>query len=329
MRTNTFIFTCGDTNGIGPEIALRSINELYSKSKCKFILPIPPNVFQKYADLIDIKFPYKFIKRLGEIDQSYNGVTLVDIGDVKIDVGKPTRFSGRASYRSIIEAHKIIKLNLSSGMITAPISKIAWQKAGINYPGHTELLGELSNSKNYAMMFLSKSFKGMLATIHDPINKVPRLINKTKIRQLITLLHHTLIKDLNILDPKIAVLGLNPHAGECGKIGNEEIKILQPSIIDSVERGFNVYGPCVPDAFFANKLYLKYDAILSMYHDQLLIPFKMLHFNKGVNYTAGLSFVRTSPDHGTAYDIAGKLKADITSTIESFKWSRRIVKNRD
>ena len=137
MRRHTFIFTCGDTNGIGPEIALRSINKLFIKYKNKFILTIPKNVFEKYHGLLSIDFPYKIVNSKEEINKSGGHVTIFDIGDVDISCGKPTRFSGRASYKSVIEAHNMINLGLSSAMITAPISKIAWQKAGIKYPGHT------------------------------------------------------------------------------------------------------------------------------------------------------------------------------------------------
>ena len=322
------IFTCGDTNGIGPEISLRSLNKLYLKNKYRFILPIPLNVFNYYTDRIKLQFPYKVVKKFNKTDNEQNKVIIVDIGKAKLDIGKPTRYSGRAGYKSIIEAHKLIKSNISSAMITAPISKIAWQKAGIDFPGHTELLAHLGESKNFSMMFLSQKFKCALATIHEPIMRVPKLITKAKLSSLFELVHDSLSIDLKIIDPKIAVLGLNPHSGENGKIGLEEISEIIPAINGSVKKGISVKGPFVPDAFFANKLFLNYDAVIGMYHDQLLIPFKMQNFNKGVNFTAGLPFIRTSPDHGTAYDIAGTFSADITSMIESFNWGRKILSNR-
>ena len=325
---NTFIFTSGDTNGIGPEISLRVLNKIYLPNKYKLVLPIPINVFEYYSEKFKIEFPYNVVKRFDEAKDDSDAVTIIDLGDVKIDLGKPTRFSGRASYRSIITANDLIGRNIGSSIITAPISKYAWQKAGIQFSGHTELLAHLTGTKNYSMMFLSQKFKCALATIHEPISKIPRLITKKKLVDLIKLVESVCERDLKIDSPKIAALGLNPHSGENGRIGLEEIKKINPAIEEAVKGGICVEGPFVPDAFFANKLHLNYDVVIGMYHDQLLIPFKMMNFNKGVNFTAGLPIIRTSPDHGTAYDIAGQLKADITSMVESFKWARRIVNNR-
>lgn len=323
-----FIFTCGDTNGIGPEISLKAINKLYAPKKYKLIIPIPLNVFEFYTDKIKLKFPFNIVKKVSKEELDTDSITIIDLGNAKIDIGKPTRFSGRTSYRSILNANELLTMSPGSAMITAPISKYAWQKAGINFPGHTELLAHLTKTKKYSMMFLSQKFKCALLTIHEPISKVPRLITKTRLKDLLDLVADTSLNDLNISSPRIAVLGLNPHAGENGKIGNEEIKKIIPVIEGAVKKGIHVDGPCVPDAFFANKLYLKYDIVIGMYHDQLLIPFKMMNFNSGMNYTAGLPIIRTSPDHGTAYDIAGTMSADISSMVESFKWARRIVKNR-
>ncbi len=325
---NKFIFTCGDTNGIGPEILLRVVNKVYSPNKYKLVIPIPLNVFEYYSEKIKIEFPFEIVKKIEEIGDDSETVAIIDLGNVKIDLGKPTRFSGRASYRSILIANDLIGKNIDSAMITAPISKFAWQKAGIRFPGHTELLAHLTGTKTYSMMFLSQKFKCALATIHEPISKIPRLITKNKLVELIKLVESVCEQDLNIESPKIAVIGLNPHSGENGRIGSEEIKKIGPAIDETAKSGICVDGPFVPDAFFANKLYLNYDVVIGMYHDQLLIPFKMMNFNKGVNFTAGLSLIRTSPDHGTAYDIAGMLSADITSMLESFKWARRFVNNR-
>lgn len=325
---NSFVFTCGDTNGIGPELAIKALNQLFSSSRNKFVLPIPLNVFQYYSKMINIDFKFEIVNNLRQIDYNNKDVTILNLGKVKLELGKPTRFSGRASYRSIIESHKLILRNSSQAIITAPISKLAWQKAGIKFPGHTELLADLSGSKSFSMMFLSSTFKCALATIHEPLSRIPKLITGKKLFALIQLVSKTLKNDLNIANPKIGILGLNPHSGEGGNIGKEEITKIIPAIQRGISSNINIDGPHVPDAFFANKKYHNYDAIIGMYHDQLLIPFKMLHFRKGVNYTAGLNFVRTSPDHGTAFDIAGQLKADISSTIESYRWAKKIAKNR-
>ena len=211
-------------------------------------------------------------------------------------------------------------------MVTAPISKASFELAGINFPGHTELLAERGNAKNYAMTFISNKMNCALVTIHDPINKISKNLKKGKIKSVINTVKQSLINDFKVANPKIAVLGLNPHAGENGRIGDEEIKIIIPALNELGDK--NIEGPFVPDAFFANKLYKKFNIVVGMYHDQVLIPFKMMNFNSGVNYTAGLNFIRTSPDHGTAFDIAGKNIADPSSILEAFKVAEKIIKNR-
>jgi 4-hydroxythreonine-4-phosphate dehydrogenase len=177
------------------------------------------------------------------------------------------------------------------------------------------------------MLFLSEKLNAGLLTIHTPISKVSKLISKERIIKSINILNSTAIRDLGIPNPKIAVLGLNPHAGENGLIGNEEEKIIKPAI-KSLQKKINVTGPFVPDAFWGNKAYKKFDMILGMYHDQVLIPFKLLNFNSGVNFTAGLNLIRTSPDHGTAYDIAGLNKANESSLLQSYEYAIKIFQNR-
>ena len=176
------------------------------------------------------------------------------------------------------------------------------------------------------MLFLSKQMKCGLVTIHKPIREVSKSITKVSLSNALSALHNSLVKDFGKSNPKVAVLGLNPHAGEEGKIGNEENDILKP-VIDSFKQA-KPEGPFVPDAFFGNNLYKNYDAVLGMYHDQVLIPFKMLNFNNGVNYTAGLPFIRTSPDHGTAFDIAGKGIASEESMVQAVYWAEKIFYNR-
>ena len=176
------------------------------------------------------------------------------------------------------------------------------------------------------MVFLSRKMICGLVTIHEPIKNIPKLISATSVKKSLMILENVLLNDLNIKNPEIAVLGLNPHAGEQGNIGNEEIKIIKP-VINSF-KGKNIFGPFVPDAFFAMQQFKKYHAVLGMYHDQLLIPFKFMNFNSGVNYTAGLPIIRTSPDHGTAYDIAGLGIADSKSMTEAVYWAEKISRNR-
>jgi len=325
---DNFLFTCGDINGIGPEICIKAINDLFSKEKYKITLIIPKNVFDYYSDQIDVKFPYEICTKIGNNNIGNGLVSILDIGETEINLGKITAISGHASYTAIIKAYEMVKSQLGSAIITAPISKEAWLLAGIEFTGHTELFGHLTNVKNYSMMFLSNRFKAVLTTIHIPIKSISENISKSRVLNTITQAHSTLEIDLKLKSPRIGVLGLNPHAGENGQLGNEEIESIIPAIKELNEKGIIVEGPFVPDAFFAKNLQNKFDITVGMYHDQILIPFKLLNFDEGVNFTAGLPIIRTSPDHGTAFDIARKLIANPNSIIASFNWARLIVKNR-
>lgn len=319
------IFTCGDINGIGPEICVKTINKISDIKDQKIIFICPKNVLENTFQLVKPKFSYTIVKNYNAKSKYYKNITIVDIGDSLQTYSIATKDSGIASYKALSTALKIVRPDYDS-LITAPISKNAIHLAGIKFPGHTELFAKHTNTKNYLMVFLSKKFICGLTTIHEPIKNISSLLTKVRLKNSIIILNNVLKKDLLIKNPVIAVLGLNPHAGENGAIGNEENKVIKP-VIESI-RNIKLDGPFVPDAFFANQLYKKYDAVLGMYHDQVLIPFKMLNFNNGVNYTAGLPFVRTSPDHGTGYDIAGKGIANSDSMEEAVKWADLIVRNR-
>lgn len=322
----TLAFTCGDINGIGPEICFKTINKIFNPAERKIILFCPANVFEDAKSRSDSAFSYNITRASSRIDKNPEYITVVDIGDYRQATGKPTKDSGKASFTALINATKLALSKEADAVITAPISKTSFKLAGVKYPGQTELLAKLSDTKKYLMMFLSEQFICALATIHEPISNVSRRLSGKRIKASLKVLIKSLEKDFGIADPKIAVLGLNPHAGENGKIGREEIQYIRPAI-----RSFksdNIEGPFVPDAFFANQLYKTYSAVLGMYHDQVLIPFKMLNFNNGVNFSSGLPIVRTSPDHGTAFDIAGKGFADPSSMIEAVKWAEIIIHQR-
>ncbi len=325
---DNYIFTCGDINGIGTEISIKALNNIFSKEKYKLTLIIPKNVFEYYSKIIPIKFPFEITDSFAKTNVDSGVVTILDIGNAELNIGKSTVQSGLASYKAILKAYDLVSENLGTAMITTPVSKTAWKLAGIKYTGHTDLLGDLTNVHNYLMMFLSSKFITALTTIHEPIEKVSSLITVDRIKNVVEQVQATSKFDLKIKSPRIAVLGLNPHAGEEGHLGMEEIDEIIPAVKELKEEGFNVEGPFVPDAFFGNKLQNKFDVTIGMYHDQVLIPFKLISFDEGVNYTAGLPIVRTSPDHGTAFDISRKLIANPNSLIESFYWARQIVKNR-
>jgi 4-hydroxythreonine-4-phosphate dehydrogenase len=319
---NKFIFTCGDINGIGPEIIIKSLNKLYTLPDKKFTILIPLNVFESTAEIIKPEFNYKVTKNLNS--DGNNQIVIYDLCKAKQNLGHITKEAGKFSYKAIRTSYKILQKKYADAVITAPISKTAINKFGIKFPGHTEMYSSWCGINNYVMMFLSNEMNAALATIHEPVKKIPLLITKKLLLNTFTTVKNALESDLGIKDVQIAVLGLNPHAGESGLIGNEEIKIIKPAI----NKTDYCKGPFSPDAFFANKLYKNFNCVIGMYHDQILIPFKLLNFSSGVNYTAGLPIVRTSPDHGTAFDIAGKGIANELSLIEAFQYADLIVTNR-
>lgn len=320
------VLTSGDINGIGPEISIKALNRLItSDGNTKYILTTPANAFQEAAALTKPSFSSEVIERREDITDDPSVVTIFNIGSARRTPGLPTKESGRASALSIQEAFELVDKGYADGMVTAPISKHAMYLGGFDYPGHTEMLAQWSGTVNFLMMFLSDAMKAALTTIHIPISQVPLYVKEASLTAKLRVLIDSLKDDFGIKKPKISVLGLNPHAGEDGVIGDEEIRTIAPAL-----KQFSacVEGPFVPDAFFARKAYLEYDAVLGMYHDQVLIPFKMLDEGKGVNYTAGLPFVRTSPDHGTAYDIAGTGKASAESMIAAIHAAKTIINNR-
>ncbi len=323
---NKFVFTCGDINGIGPEIVIKTLNQITRyKTHHKFYFICPSNIFQAATLHIKPIFKYEIVNQKEQ--DSSDIVTVINSGTAKQSIGKPTISSGKASYKSLVLSYELLRRDDADAVITAPISKTAIKMAGINFSGQTEMFAKWSNTKNYAMTFLSKKMCATLFTIHNPLQDVSKLLNIKKLDALVEVIIRTLKTDLQVLKPKIAVLGLNPHAGENGIIGKEEIDIISP-VIKKYAKSVSIKGPFSSDAFFGSKAYKNYDMIVGMYHDQVLIPFKLLNFSGGVNYTAGLPIVRTSPDHGVAYDIAGKFIADESSILQAFKYAKRIVNNR-
>lgn len=320
------VFTCGDVNGIGPEIAVKAFTKIINKNNNNQIIFVcPKKIFDHYYKLTKATFKYQVVN---ELALSKSHLNFIPLSDSKIKFGYPSRTSGKIAFDSIMKSLDLIDQNYADVLVTAPISKEAFGLSGISYSGHTELLAHYENRNNYLMLFLSEKIKAGLLTIHSPLSKISKLITKEKITKAIELLSLTAKQDIKIKNPKIAVLGLNPHAGENGLIGDEEEKIIKPAI-KILQKRFNVSGPFVPDAFWGNKTYKQFDMILGMYHDQVLIPFKLLNFNRGVNFTAGLKLIRTSPDHGTAYDIAGLNKADESSILQSYKYAIKIFQNRN
>ena len=323
---NNFAFTCGDINGIGPEIVIKTLNKIVSLNHSgKLYFICPADAFYNTLKYIKPDFEFDFVKNPKE--QSDQLVSVIDIGNGRQTLGRPSATSGKIAYKSLVTAQNLLKSRQANAVVTAPVSKTAINMAGYDFLGQTELYAKWNNSTNFVMTFLSSKINAALLTIHAPLKNIHKLIKIQKLENTINVISKTLKYDLRISNPSIAVLGLNPHAGENGIIGDEEESIILP-VIKKFNKTISIDGPFASDAFFANKKYKNYDMILGMYHDQILIPFKLLNFGQGVNYTAGLPIVRTSPDHGVAYDIADKYTADESSMFQAYKYARRIVKNR-
>jgi len=314
--------TMGDPAGIGPEICAKAMTspEVQKLADCLVIgdrKSIRHGLKVARIEGIEINS----IKNVAEAKFVPGVIDVLDLNNVdlpRLKVGQVSKAAGKAAVEYIEKAIDLAKNGMIDGMVTAPINKEAIHKAGYHYQGHTELLASRTKSKNYAMLFVSEKFWVMLATTHMPLRKVSGSLKKDKILKLIKLAHETLL-NLRGKEPKIGVAGLNPHAGESGIFGNEEKKIIKPAIEEARKLGINVNGPVSPDAIFYLANVGMFDLVIAMYHDQGLIPLKLLSFSHSVNVTVGLPIIRTSVDHGTGFDIAGKGWANPSSMIEAIR----------
>lgn len=317
----------GDFNGIGPEIIMKSLSD---KSITDFFTPVIFGsgklfTFQKNIFKLNLNFQY-----INEASQAQDGkINMVNLwkDNINVELGKPSEESTKMAIDSLEAGTNALMNREIDVLVTAPINKDEMVKMGFKHAGHTGYLEEKFDKKGL-MFLVSEDLKVAVSTHHIPISDVAKNISKEKIKKQIKLLNQCLIEDFNIQKPKIAVLGLNPHSGDGGVIGNEEIEIIEPAISELFNNGIMTFGSFPADSFFQPNKYRSYDAVLAMYHDQGLAPFKTLAYEEGVNYTAGLPFVRTSPDHGVAYDIAGKNVADHQSFSEAIFTGIKIFKNR-
>jgi 4-hydroxythreonine-4-phosphate dehydrogenase len=309
--------TLGDPNGIGPEVVLQCLTD---SRITKFMEPLvigSAHVLQAHAGQLGFKdVPIHIVQQVPERAPD-NGIAVLDVAygeKPEVTFGKVTADGGRLAMAAVEKATSLALEGMVDAMVTAPISKEAISLAGYKDPGHTEYIARRAGCDEYTMMMVSASLRVGLVSSHIPIWDVPKAVTQEAILSKIRILHHCLVRDFGISRPQIAVLGLNPHAGDGGIMGREENEVVIPAIKKACEEGFYAVGPYPADGFFAVAGYQAHDAVLAMYHDQGLIPFKTLAFDSGVNYTAGLPIVRTSPDHGTAYNIAGTGKASPGST---------------
>lgn len=299
--------THGDINGIGYEVIIKSLMDARIMDMCIPIVYGSPKVAAYHRKALDItNFSFNHILNAKEANpKRYNIINCID-DNIRVELGKSTQMAGEAAYMALEAAVKDLKSGNIDVLITAPINKENIQSNNFNFPGHTEYLAGEFNSPEYLMLMVSNELKIGVATGHIPLKDVASSITTDLILSKLRILHKTLMGDFSIHKPRIAVLGLNPHAGDKGFLGKEEEEIINPALMKASEEGILAMGPYASDGFFGSGDYKKFDAILAMYHDQGLIPFKSFAFESGVNFTAGLPIIRTSPGHGTAYGIAGE-----------------------
>lgn len=320
-------FSVGDFNGIGPEIIMKALKDKHITDFFTPIIFASGKLFTYQKNIFKFNLNFNYITEASQAQAGKLNMVNLWKDNVNVELGTPTEESTRMAIDSLEAATNALINGDIDVLVTAPINKDEMMKQGFKHAGHTGFFEEKFGKKGL-MFLVTEDLKVAVSTHHIPISEVAQNISKEKIKKQIKLLHHTLIEDFQITKPKIAVLGLNPHAGDGGAIGKEEIDIISPAIDEMFDSGILAFGPFPADSFFQPNKYQNYDAVLAMYHDQGLAPFKTLAYEEGVNYTAGLPYIRTSPDHGTAYDIAGKNIADERSLTEAIFTGIKIFRNR-
>ena len=320
--------TMGCPAGVGPEIIVKAFSRHPEwQNRERIVVFGDEGILRRAMDVTGIELP------ILHADSPQKGLHLVPVTSIEVDkcpFGKPTELTGKASYSYIVSAIEAAQQEKIAGIVTAPISKEGLRLAGIPYPGHTEILSDLTKTMDYRMMFTGNRLKVVLVTIHMALSEVPQSITRDKVLHTITIVNDCLKRDFGIDAPRIAVAGLNPHAGEGGMFGNEETEIIAPAVKEARSMGIECSGPFPPDTIFYRALKDEFHVVCAQYHDQGLIPFKLIHFEDGVNVTLNIPIVRTSVDHGTAYDIAGSglaLPTSLTAAVdvarEMARWRRK------
>jgi 4-hydroxythreonine-4-phosphate dehydrogenase len=321
--------THGDINSISYEVIMKALADPKIMEVCVpmvYGLAKASSYHRKALEMND--FTFQFVKNAQQsIPKKPNLVNLSD-EEVNIVLGETSDISRKMAELALKTACNDLKNNVIDAIVTAPIHKANMQSQSFNFAGHTEFFSAQFNAQNTMMLMIADHLKVGFVTNHVPINETGKLLNVDLVLRKIKILNNSLVKDFLCTNPKIAVLSLNPHAGDNGLLGKEEIDIIKPAISQAFEQNINAFGPFPADGFFASGQYEQFDAVLAMYHDQGMIPFKLLAFDGGVNFTAGLPIVRTSPAHGTGFDIAGKNIASPDSMRKAIYWAVDILNNR-
>lgn len=318
----------GDINGIGPEVVIKALNDSQMLVDCTPIIYASSKVVNFHKKRVHAgEFNYISVKSADEAKNRKINIVNVWNGEVPIELGKITESGGSHALQSLDHATKDLAAGKIDVLVTAPISKEAMAKAGFKFPGHTEYLADMAGEDEALMLMVAGSLRVGLVTTHMALKDVPGAMTIDKIHGKIRSFEQSLRKDFGIRRPRIAVLGLNPHAGENGKMGDEEHEVISPSISKAKNEGILAFGPYPADSFFGSSNRFNFDGILAMFHDQGLSAFKAIAFDEGVNFTAGLPVVRTSPDHGTAFDIAGKDQASGASMRQAIYLAMDVHRN--
>lgn len=320
----------GDINGVGYEVILKAFSNEDMLSICTPVIFGSPKAATYHRKAIESQTNFTLVSSAKDVrDGVLNMVNCFGEAELKIEYGKPTEEAGRAAFTALEASLKALADGHIDVLVTAPINKNTIQREGFHFPGHTEYIEQrLGNGKKALMILMNEQMRVALVTTHLPVSRIAQNITKAVIEEKLQILHDTLKRDFAIDNPRIAVLSLNPHCGDGGLLGTEEQNIIAPAIEESFKQGIRCFGPYAADGFFGSGNYARFDAVLAMYHDQGLAPFKALAGGDGVNYTAGLPVVRTSPAHGTAYDIAGKNEADENSFRQAIYTALDVFRNR-
>ncbi len=321
--------THGDINGIGYEVIIKTLMEPHMTEMCTPIIYGSPKVAAYHRKALNIEnLSFNHIRNANEAHLKRINIINCTDDNVRVELGKSTREAGESAFNAIDAACMDLEKGLIDVLVTAPINKGNIQNEHFSFPGHTEYLAQRFKTSNYLMLMVSETMKIGVVTTHLTLSEVAGNITKEAVLSKLRIIARTLQQDFSINKPRIAVFGLNPHAGDNGLLGNEENEVILPAIIQAKKEGIIALGPYPADGFFGSEDYRKFDAILAMYHDQGMIPFKLTSFEHGVNYTAGLPVIRTSPAHGTAYSLAGEDKASPESFRQAMFLAVDIFKNR-
>jgi 4-hydroxythreonine-4-phosphate dehydrogenase len=323
--------TMGDPAGVGPEIIIKAFADESLHLVCTPVVLGDPQLLQDRMECTCRRLLLNIVDRASAAKATPGTMDVIDLSRMegRVIPGRPTTEGGRAMVRYISEAVSLIRGGSIQAMVTCPINKALMHQAGYHYEGHTQMIAHLTDAKDYVMMLAGSRLRVALATIHVPLREVALVLKEETVLMTIRVTCEALQQDFGCRSPRLAVSALNPHGGESGLFGTEEETIIEPAVRRAREQGYPVVGPLPADTLFFKAASGQYDAVVAMYHDQGLVPLKLLHFSDAVNVTLGLPIVRTSVDHGTAYDIAGTGQADPSSLVAAIRLAAQIVANRN